>query len=447
MKSVASFAVSLIVSSILGGQPLLAQTSSPIFRVSPDSIRRQLVNNGLTLKETAQRVKQAKLSVEVARGKLLPSINLGVMVGSMANPAFLLSSVDYVVPFLLPSRWFDFYKAKHLVDAEKQGFLTVELNLYASTVSLAANLLNDLRTRQILYYEMRDWIEVENLVRQAVEDDRAVLADLDRARSQTAGVRIRIGRLNELLIDEMAELKKVLNLPANTELQYLPFEFGTSKLEQIEVPEAIKMVFDISPERKQMLAFIAAAKQDRFSKIFAFMSGASAGNVTRGLGSNESASMAFDAQYGRFNFQFGYDYWPTIKIAESQIKMLNIRENEVRNELTQMTTELIAKKKYIEERMAQASSAAELLQRVFVADQKRYDEGLIPLIQVFESQRQWRAALVEQLRATTDLMLMRISMDRLIRANQFSYLKGCETITAYGNSGCTQEKATARFGQ
>ncbi|MEY4617686.1 MAG: hypothetical protein RJB66_2646 [Pseudomonadota bacterium] len=437
----------LICSFLLPSSVGFTQARSPLFKVSPATIRNQLVNSGLTLKETALRVKQAKLSVEVARGKLLPSLNLGVMVGSMANPAFLLGSVDYVVPFLLPSRWFDFYKSKNLVDAEKQGFLITELNLYASTVSMAANLLNDLKTRQILYYEMRDWIEVENLVRQAVEDDRAVLADLDRARSQTAGVRIRIGRLNELLVQEMASLKKILNLPVETEIQFLPFEFERSQLEDLELAQAIKKVFEISPERKQVFSFIQAAKQDRFSKIFAFMSGASAGNVTRGLNPNEGASMAFGDQVGRFNFQFGYDYWPTIKIAETQIKMLQIRENEIRNELSRVTTEALADKEFIEERMAQASSAAELLERVFIADQKRYGEGLIPLIQVFESQRQWRAALVENLRATTDLMLMRISMDRLIRAGQFSYLKGCETMTAYGKGGCTTKGATARFGK
>ena len=392
-------------------------------------------------------MKQAKLSVEVARGKLLPSINLGVMVGTMANPAFLLSSVDYVVPFLLPSRWFDFYKSKNLVDAEKEGFLVVELNLYASTISLASNLLNDLRTRQILYYEMRDWIEVENLVRQAVEDDRAVPADLDRSRSQTAGVRIRIGRLNELLIEEMAELKKVLNLPANTEIQFDNLDVSQSKLEGLDIPDAIQKVFDISPERRQMLAFIKAAEKDRFSKIFAFISGASAGNVSRGLTSNESASMAFDAQYGRFNFQLGYDYWPTIKIAESQIRILKIRENEVCNDHATATTEVIGKKEFIEERMAQAMSAAELLERVFKADQVRYGQGLIPLIQVFESQRQWRAALIENLRAETDLRLMRISMDRLIRSGHFAALKGCDTMTAYGKGGCNSKGAAARFGE
>jgi hypothetical protein len=86
-----------------------------------------------------------------------------------------------------------------------------------------------------------------------------------------------------------------------------------------------------------------------------------------------------------------------------------------------------------------------LLQRVFKADQQRYAEGKITLIQVFESQRQLRQALLESLRATSDLMLMRVSMDRLIRANQFSLLKGCEGMTAYGG-GCNSKAATKRFG-
>ncbi len=83
---------------------------------------------------------------------------------------------------------------------------------------------------------------------------------------------------------------------------------------------------------------------------------------------------------------------------------------------------------------------------MFLADLQRYADGKIILLQVFDSQRQWRLALLENLRAATDIMLMRINMDRLIRANQFSLLKGCETITAYGNSGCTAKAATSRFG-
>jgi hypothetical protein len=156
--------------------------------------------------------------------------------------------------------------------------------------------------------------------------------------------------------------------------------------------------------------------------------------------------MAFGDQVGRLNFQFSYDYFPSIRIAESNLRMLKIRENEVRNELTKVTTELIGKKDFIAERLQQAGSSAELLQRVFQSDQLRYSEGKITLIQVFDSQRQWRQALLDQLRASTDLMLMRVSMDRLIRANQFSYLKGCQTITAYGTGGCNAKGARSRFG-
>ncbi len=71
--------------------------------------------------------------------------------------------------------------------------------------------------------------------------------------------------------------------------------------------------------------------------------------------------MAFGNQIGRLNFVFSYDYFPTIKISESNIRMLKLQEVEVRNELTKATTELLWKKQYIDERFEQSASAAELL--------------------------------------------------------------------------------------
>lgn len=80
----------LIVTSILSLQTFGAEAK---FTVNPASVRTQLLSGNISLLQALNNVENSKLNVSMARAKLLPSLNLGVLLPALANPTFLLASV------------------------------------------------------------------------------------------------------------------------------------------------------------------------------------------------------------------------------------------------------------------------------------------------------------------------------------------------------------------
>jgi len=98
--------------------------------------------------QEAERVFQAKLNIGVARGNLLPKLNLKSLVGIFTGD--YLSAVGTVLPFLFPSNWFNWKISKELYQAQKNSF-----------ASLRGNEMN---TVEGLYYLiLRDQIVLERL--------------------------------------------------------------------------------------------------------------------------------------------------------------------------------------------------------------------------------------------------------------------------------------------
>lgn len=394
--------------------------------LNPETLRVNLIEGGLPILAAANRVHKAKDSVNLARTRLLPSLNLGVLAASLANPTFILSSVEYVLPFLIPSKWFDAAKAKQLAEAEKIAFLLTELNIYSSLYSLYYTLNLDLQTREFLSFDFRDTILIEQIVERAYEDGRATEADLNLARSQTANAKVRLNRFNELLIDEIAILRQVLGLPMEARISFEMHDITPSELESLPLPSAIKIALEKAPEARQIKHLLEAAKYERWSKYFGFITGAGAGSSASGMG--ESASLAFSDQGGRGMFNFGFDYFPNISLSNRNLEEIKIREAELSSEISKLIESMQGRFDFVESRFLESRKSEGLLRRVFENDQKRYSSGDIPLSTLVESMSRLRQAGLERLRSQTDLQLLRVSMHRVLVTDQFANFKGCEAL-------------------
>lgn len=401
------------------------ETTANAVVLDPGVLREQFLANGLTVVAAANRVHQAKEGVNIARARLLPSLNLGVLLGTLANPSFLLSSVEYLFPFLIPSRWFDVRKAKNLAEAEKVGFLLTELNVFSSLYSLYFQVLSDFRTRSFLVQDFRDQILTEQLVQWSYEHGVAAESDLKMAESQTLAARMRLDRFNELLVDELASLRGALNLPLDKEILLAEAQVAANELEGKQLADALKSAKDKAPEFAQLGFLKKAAEAEKWSKVFGFFGGASAGNTSGIAG---GASFAFKEQTGRASFNFGFDYFPTVSLSELNIKEIEIRERELDTELARSVEALSGRIRYAQSRFEDASAAEALLRNVLAAARQRYSLQEITLTELLDVQLKVRQASLEKETAKTDLSLLRVALHRLTRSDQFAQIRGCEAL-------------------
>ena len=101
-----------------------------------------------SVSQEAERVFQAKQNIGVARGNLLPRLNLKSLLG-IATGDFL-SAVGSVLPFLFPNNWYKWEASKELYQAEKTSF-----------ASLRGNEMN--MVEGLYYLILRDQIVLERL--------------------------------------------------------------------------------------------------------------------------------------------------------------------------------------------------------------------------------------------------------------------------------------------
>jgi hypothetical protein len=76
--------------------------------------------------QEAERVYQARENIKVARGNLLPKLNVKAIVGIFTGD--YVSAVGTFLPFLFPSNWYRFAASKALFEAERKSFASLRGN-------------------------------------------------------------------------------------------------------------------------------------------------------------------------------------------------------------------------------------------------------------------------------------------------------------------------------
>lgn len=115
--------------------------------ITLDDVTKRVSNENFTVYANALRVYQAKERIQVARGDLLPKLNIwkitGAVVGTVTDPVSLVAVINDVAPFLVPANWFRFEQAKILYNVEKEGYRALWVNELYTAKALYLDLLRD----------------------------------------------------------------------------------------------------------------------------------------------------------------------------------------------------------------------------------------------------------------------------------------------------------------
>lgn len=424
----------LFVFSMVSAQDKPITITGPTqIAIDPKTLRERILDENIPILLSLNEVHKAKKQMDIARGNLLPSVNMGMVLSIMAGPSFALAMVEFLVPFLLPSRWFDYYQQKDMVEAEKEGYHALELSTYASALSIYYTHLSDIALKEILLKEYDDLAKtLDILIKRDTVLGNVPQSDIQAARSQTELSKAKIAKLEELLIDERSQVRRALSLPIETQISFVPTSVPASPWEQTEIRTAVAEAIKIAPESKQLVHLLEAAKKGKWSKVFAFINSASVGTFGGGQGGPGgfgNNSVSFSNLSLRQNVNFGFAYFPAIQLAQKDIESIYLRQRELLVDNTQVLEKVILSIKQAIARYEFAKNAEADFQRVYETAMKRYDLGMESLFNVFLKRRDVTAAATERVAAESSLNLFRVTLNRALLFDEFSLVPGCHINT------------------
>jgi multidrug efflux system outer membrane protein len=394
-----------------------AETS---FVVNPTSIRGQLLSKNISLLQALNNVQNSKLDVSMARAKLLPSLNLGVLLPALANPTFLLSSVSILFPFLVPSNWLVLKQEKYLFESDKASYKALQLNILSNSLSLYYTFINDQKIQKVFSEQSVILGSIySNLKKQSDIIGNVTIEDLDMSSAQWQESKIRVSKLQELLVAERAGLRTLLGLPLGSELNIEDIGLAPSEYEMKSASEIADHSLEVAPEVTQLDFLLTAAKTGKFAKLFGFMSSASI------AGTSTNNSSPFDGLKAGGGFSFGADNLVNIQIANNNIESIKLRAEQLKQENEKTAEVLVGQITEVKEQQELSAKALTDRISVYEGQKRQYALGLISLQTLLQTQVLLTDSYVLNIKSDLDLKMQRLTLMRLAIDGDFLKVKGC----------------------
>lgn len=405
--------------ALVSTQSFAAKPPPNSFVLNQSSLQSQLLNSNLEVIKALYAVHNAKDQVNIARANLLPSLNLGGLV-SFNGGGFVLSSIDFLVPFLVPSNWYSFYTEKNLFEAEKISYNAIQLNVYSSAVSLYFTMVADRQIQEIYarqYHDLQDIFEVQKK-RSSV--GLVPVSDLLQTQAQAQMAGVKASQLAELNKQEVAAIRKFLALPLETAIQLENTAMVNSPYEFEPLQASIQKANAVSLERAQIHYLIKAAELQKWSKVFSFINGASVGSR-----SISGANAGFDNMQATGSMSFGFAQFPTYELNERRVQEIKLQDQALKLENTRIIESTVGSLQEARQQLDLATQAELQMAKVYEIRRQNYEQGTGTLIEVLQARNQMADASVTKIKALLDVNLQRTLLHRTLLTAQFGTIKGC----------------------
>ena len=114
-----------------------------IQKISLDEVTSKVLKQNLTVLQNAEKVYQAKTSIDEARLSMLPKLNLWNVLKVVVDWPAILDVAQEIAPFLVPSNWFRLKETEILYVAEKEGYVALQANEIFAARNLYFKVLMD----------------------------------------------------------------------------------------------------------------------------------------------------------------------------------------------------------------------------------------------------------------------------------------------------------------
>lgn len=410
----------------------VSENGSP-FKLTPQILRERLLNKNLSILQELESVYQAKDTVNVARSQLLPAANFGLALNFQGS-GFFLSSISFLLPFLVPSNWFNYKESKYLFEAEKFSYYLLKLNLYASAYSTLTTMHGDRELRKVAYQQYQNFLKIQEIIQIRHDFGMQSNTDLTQAKAQTQLSLIKLAQADKLLIEEKNAIQALLALPISTEIDFSGFVVAPSPYEEKTPAEALEQALKISPEYSQIGNLISASKAGKWSKAYAFMN-----SSALSIFADENRSLSFSNMRADANLNLTLGVFPAISLTQSIIKQLELRKEEIKTEqarIIESNLGVLAKAKL---QLEQAVQAEEGLNKVLQEQTANYSLGLTDLLHVIDTQNSVTEASTARVQSQMELNNLRVTLHRTFLSEEFAKIQPCKAVQEK-NSAWTEIK-------
>ncbi len=413
LLKIALLSISLVTS------PTFAQSPAENFVLNQSSLQAQLLSGNLEVLKALYAVHDAKDQVNIARANLLPSLNLSGLM-SFTGGGFILSSVDFLVPFLVPSNWYNYSSQRNLFEAEKLSYNSLQLNTYSSALSLYFTMIADRQVQAIYQQQYRDLQEIYEMQKKRYAVGLIPISDLMQTLAQAQMAGVKASQLAELNKQEIAAIRKFLSLPLETliVLENSVMEGSLSEFDALQT--TINKANSISLERAQIKYFIKAAQDQKWTKVFSFISGASIGSR-----STTGAHTSFDNMQATGSMNFGFAQFPTYELNERRIQEIKLQDAMLQQENTRLIEVSINSLQEAKSQFDLATQAEVQMSQVYQLKLQNYEQGATSLIEVLQARSQMSDSAVAKIKSLLDMNLQRTVLHRSLLSAQFASIRGC----------------------
>lgn len=272
-------------------------------KVTLEDVVTKVSTQNFEVLENALKVYQAKEAIQVARGNLLPKLNIWKYATLPFDPKAALGLIEDIAPFLVPSNWWRLSEQKLLFVAEKEAYRALWANEVMTAKALYIHYQMDSTLLGFINKQTEKLKGFHTIIR-----SREILGALPAGSSKEIEVRL-LGlqedkrALEVLLNEERSTLSYLMGFEESIKLEFVQVTLPEfTNLEPLEFDDFEFRVVDSSPEIREYDQLVKVAKYLKKEAAFSFL-GASSTNrgvaggifddlpISSGLGFGTSASM------------------------------------------------------------------------------------------------------------------------------------------------------------
>jgi outer membrane protein, multidrug efflux system len=388
--------------------------------VNPDYLRHRVLENNLSLEQELNNVKMQKDKMNIARAQLLPSLNLGMFL--FGGPAFMLSSISFLLPFLFPSNWMALDSAADEFNAQKISYKIMEMNVFGSALAMYYTVLADVKVQKIYEQQAQDLMDIYNAKKRlydligtvSPEDLQQTLATAQLALASAS-------QLKEMTNQEVAGLRQIMGLPLATIIEFDELNMPSSTWENKPIDSVLNQAILQAPENQQIDYLIKAAQANQLSATFGFLN-----QATMSSQSSNGQGATFGNMTGAASFHFGIDYFPNLSLSAHNVDEVKLQRTQLDQQLTQTLESVLGSLVEANKQYDLTSQAEKSLINVYNITKEKYDFGKTSLVNVLVSHAQIAQAAIARVKAEMDLNQQRVNLHRVLVTDQFSLIKGCQ---------------------
>lgn len=395
--------------------------SSDVIRLNPKNLRIRLMNGDVSIMIGMNQVVSSKVQVASSSAALLPSFNVTASLG----PSFFLQNFAVLLPFLLPSNWANLSASESNLAATGYGYYALELNEMANAYTIFETLVNDLDARDTYEKLYKNYANIQQYVQTNVDARIELPVDLDTAKANTQNALGLLRHADEIIAQQIAAVRMMLGIyDLNAKFEFDRTHIAPFAAEDSSAQTVMDRTYYKSPERDQMLSLISAAKAQKISAAFSWLTNAQVA-FGNGSGSGNGAISSFNNPQGSGSAMLSFTIFPLVQQAQVQIEMYELRLKQVRLQEGQLVESSLHSTNEAAAQLGHYKKAEADAQSAYDNTVSQFQAGVGTLDHVNLANNTLQTASLNRISAQLDLDNQRITFGRELIADEFSKIRSC----------------------